>query len=54
MGGNMPQACVSEVCELIAANQIDVAVITGGEAVYSKNKLKSSVLNSQETEVKKG
>jgi len=40
MGGNMPQACVSEVCELITANQIDVAVITGGEAVYSKNKLK--------------
>ncbi len=40
MGGNMPQACVSEVCELISANQIDIAVITGGEAVYSKNKLK--------------
>ncbi len=40
MGGNMPQACVSEVCELILANQIDIAVVTGGEAVYSKNKLK--------------
>ena len=40
MGGNMPQACVSEVCEMVLADPIDVAIITGGEAVYSKNKLK--------------
>ena len=27
MGGNMPQTCVSEVCELITANQIDLYLI---------------------------
>ncbi len=49
MGGNMPQACVSEVSELILANQIDVGVITGGEAVYSKNKLKKLGLELSRT-----
>ncbi|MEC7924261.1 MAG: acetyl-CoA acetyltransferase [Actinomycetota bacterium] len=50
MGGNIPQACVSEVCELILADQIDVAVIAGGEAVYSKNKLKKLGLELSRTE----
>ncbi len=40
MGGNMPQACVSDSCERIAAGEADVVVIVGGEAVYSKNKLR--------------
>jgi acetyl-CoA C-acetyltransferase len=49
MGGNMPQACVSEVCERILANEMDVAVITGGEAVYSKNKLRKLGLDLDQT-----
>ncbi|MBG01481.1 MAG: acetyl-CoA acetyltransferase [Acidimicrobiaceae bacterium] len=49
MGGNMPQACVSEASELISANKTDVVVITGGEAVYSKNKLKKLGLELSRT-----
>lgn len=40
MGGNMPQACVSDACERVLAGLNDVVVVTGGEAVYSKNKLR--------------
>lgn len=40
MGGNMPQACVSDACERVLAGLDDVVVVTGGEAVYSKNKLR--------------
>ncbi len=40
MGGNMPQTCVSDACERVLAGTSDVVVITGGEAVYSKNKLR--------------
>ncbi len=40
MGGNMPQVCVSDSCERIAAGEMEVAVVVGGEAVYSKNKLR--------------
>ena len=40
MGGNMPQATVSDCCERIAAGEMDIAAVVGGEAVYSKNKLR--------------
>ena len=40
MGGNMPQACVSDAAERILAGASDVVVVCGGEAVYSKNKLR--------------
>ena len=40
MGGNMPQATVSECCERIAAGDMEIAAVVGGEAVYSKNKLR--------------
>lgn len=40
MGGNMPQASVSDAAERILAGQSDVVVVAGGEAVYSKNKLR--------------
>lgn len=40
MGGNMPQACVSEAAERVQRGDADVIVVTGGEAVYSKNKLR--------------
>ena len=40
MGGNMPQASVSDSCQRIAAGEMEVAVVVGGEAVYSKNKLR--------------
>ncbi|MEM7286792.1 MAG: acetyl-CoA acetyltransferase [Actinomycetota bacterium] len=40
MGGNMPQTCVSDACERILAGLNDVVVVAGGEAVYSKNKLR--------------
>lgn len=40
MGGNMPQACVSDACERVLTGLEDVVVVTGGEAVYSKNKLR--------------
>ena len=40
MGGNMPQASVSDSCEKIATGEMEVAVVVGGEAVYSKNKLR--------------
>ncbi len=40
MGGNMPQASVSDSCERIASGEMEVAVVVGGEAVYSKNKLR--------------
>ena len=43
MGGNMPQASVSDCCQRIAAGEMDVAVVVGGEAVYSKNKLKKTL-----------
>ena len=40
MGGNMPQATVSDCCERIAAGEMEIAAVVGGEAVYSKNKLR--------------
>ncbi len=40
MGGNMPQGCVSDAAERILAGASEVVVICGGEAVYSKNKLR--------------
>ena len=40
MGGNMPQATVIDCCERIAAGEMDIAAVVGGEAVYSKNKLR--------------
>ncbi|MBU97599.1 MAG: acetyl-CoA acetyltransferase [Acidimicrobiaceae bacterium] len=54
MGGNMPQASVSDCCQRIAAGEMDVAVVVGGKAVYSKNKLKKTGrdLNKTGTELK--
>ena len=40
MGGNMPQATVSDCCQRIAAGEMEIAAVVGGEAVYSKNKLR--------------
>ena len=40
MGGNTPQHVVTECAATIAAGAADVVVVTGGEAVYSKNKLR--------------
>lgn len=40
MGGNVPQATVSDAAERIAGGHNDVVVVTGGEAIYSKNKLR--------------
>lgn len=40
MGGNVPQASVSDAAERIAAGHSDVVVVAGGEAIYSKNKLR--------------
>ena len=40
MGGNMQQATVSDCCQRIAAGEMEIAAVVGGEAVYSKNKLR--------------
>lgn len=40
-GGNMPQATVAHAADLIAAGRADVVVVAGGEATYSKNKLRA-------------
>lgn len=42
MGGNMPQTAVSDAAERILAGECDVVVVAGGEAVYSKNKLRKA------------
>ncbi|MGI9621517.1 MAG: acetyl-CoA acetyltransferase, partial [Acidimicrobiales bacterium] len=41
MGGDMPQVCVADAAERIGAGECDVVAIVGGEAVYSKNKLRA-------------
>lgn len=40
MGGNLPQTCVSDAAARILAGEVDVVAVCGGEAVYSKNKLR--------------
>lgn len=40
MGGDMPQICVADAAERISAGECDVVAVLGGEAVYSKNKLR--------------
>lgn len=40
MGGNMPQNAVSDCAGRVLAGEVDLAVVLGGEAVYSRNKLR--------------
>ncbi len=49
MGGNMPQAILNDAAARIAAGSVDVVAITGGEAVYSKNKLRGLGLDLPRT-----
>lgn len=37
-GGNAPQAAVNQVCRRIAEGSLDVAVVVGGEGIYTRRK----------------
>lgn len=45
-GGNMPQALVAEYSRAVQAGECDLAVALGGEAVYSRRKMKAAGSNA--------
>ncbi len=45
VGGQLPQTCVSAAATSIVEGSSDAVVITGAEAIYSKNKLRSQGLD---------
>ncbi len=45
VGGQIPQSCVSDAAARILTGASDVVAVVGGEAVYSKNKLRGQGLD---------
>lgn len=41
-GGNTPQALVNELCGRIASGQAEVAIVAGGEAIYTRRRLREA------------